>query len=226
MKLKKMVALFYMLLSWTTFCECQKIDTIYYDKDWKVTNSKKFKYYRIAIQKENIVKVFDYYRSGNIQMSGGFKTIDFKDKTGVFFHYDKKMRISAFDLFESSKYPEIQSELINVKLNVPLKSDSLVLLGSYYKNGNLRSLGYGKGNCARQGRWLFFSENGSLSSQETYQNNYLHGECVLYYANGSLFLIGNYKDDNRDGAWEFYKSSGKLNKTIFYSNGKVIKKIR
>jgi hypothetical protein len=51
----------------------QKLDTIYYDNNWNLSTSKKYKFYRIAKQNSNIVEVVDYYKSGQIQMSGFYK---------------------------------------------------------------------------------------------------------------------------------------------------------
>jgi len=67
------------MLSFSSYGQ-EKIDTIYYDKDWKgVTNRAFADFYRIAVYPDNNLykKQFrDYYITGELQASGGFISID------------------------------------------------------------------------------------------------------------------------------------------------------
>lgn len=222
---KKAICILFLILGWISFCNSNNIDTVYYDKNWKVTTSKRYKYYRVLKQERSSIKVADYYRSGKIQMTGGLKKIDPEQWTGPIFYFDRKGQVTSFELYESSLYPEFQSNIINQNLNIA-KNDSLTLYGYYYKNGKLSSLGYGQDNCFRQGTWWFFYKDGNLKAKENYLNNLLQGEYSYYYENGSILYKGSFKDNKEDGATEYYSNDGKLKKTIFYSNGEIIKKVR
>jgi hypothetical protein len=72
----------------TSFAQ-EKIDTIYYDKDWKGVSNRAFAdFYRIAVHpiSDNYKKTFrDYYITGELQASGAFISIDkFDDSKTVF----------------------------------------------------------------------------------------------------------------------------------------------
>jgi uncharacterized protein len=203
----------------------QKIDTIYYNKNWIETNSNDFYYFRLFVKIGDIVKVTDYYKNGKTQMTGGYKSNDFKEQTGPFFYYNKKGHITNLEVYEPNKYSEIQIDLNNSGVLLPTESDSLVLFGEYYKNGKIKYLGYGRDLCSRQGTWLYYFKNGTISYKMNYLNNQLHGEYIIYLNNGSTYLRGNYSHDKKDGAWEYYSFSGKLKMTEYFSNGEKIKKI-
>lgn len=66
-----------------------EVDTLYYDKEWKVVGNKVFaEYYRVYPVIDDSVsrKPFrDYYITGELQSEGGFITIDrYDDSKSVF----------------------------------------------------------------------------------------------------------------------------------------------
>ena len=44
----------------------------------------------------------------------------------------------------------------------------------------------------------------------------------MYYENGQLKLKGNYKDDKRNGFWEYYDENGRLTKRENYKDGELL----
>ncbi|MDR2065684.1 MAG: hypothetical protein LBP85_08280 [Prevotellaceae bacterium] len=75
-------------ISFSSFAQ-ERIDTIYYDKDWKGVSNRTFAdFYRIAVYpaSDSYKKLFrDYYITGELQASGAFISIDkFDDSKSVF----------------------------------------------------------------------------------------------------------------------------------------------
>jgi antitoxin component YwqK of YwqJK toxin-antitoxin module len=206
--------------------QAQKVDSIFYDKDWNKSIINDFKYYRLYVQVGSLIKVTDYYKNGRIQMTGGFKSINFTEPTGPFFYYDKKKRISELKIFEPKNYPSIVSEINNSGIAVPFISDTLFFRAFYYKNGKIKSLGYGTNLCSWQGTWLYFRKNGDLDSKVNFLNDRPNGEYGYYFNSLCPFIKGYYKDGKREGNWEYYNLSGQLTKTVRYFNGNKIKTIR
>lgn len=219
--MKRTITLFLCLLSLISNCNCQKIDTIYYDKNWNETNYNNCKYYRIASQHSDIVKVVDYYKNGQIQMTGAFKSFDFEEETGPFYYY-KKNKLTIFELYEPSRYPELLLSLKNTLERIPPQPDSLHLSISYYKNRKIESMGYFSDCCIRNGIWVYYSKNGKEEVVESFRNNLADGLLIVYRLN-KLWSTIDYKDGKRDGEWRFYDKNEKVTKIIKYRNGEKIK---
>jgi hypothetical protein len=77
--MRKSISILIFLISVSISIKAQQIDTVYYDRDWNVTNSGNFKYYRLFVKIDDEVKVTDYYKNGNIQMTGVYKSVDFEE---------------------------------------------------------------------------------------------------------------------------------------------------
>jgi hypothetical protein len=219
--MKKMIILFFLLLSINHPSECQKVDTLYYNLFNEAVSSKKYAYYRIAKQEENFVRVFDYYRTGHLKMTGRYKSFELIEKTGPFNYY-RGDRVYEFRLYEPSKYPEILSSLGTVINEIPQQPDSLYLVIDFYKNNKIDAIGYRRECCFQEGSWMFFSKDGKTASVETFKNDLSDGPCKAYNQ-GKVTLTGFFKDDKKDGEWSFFDNDGKIYKTVFYRNGKKVK---
>ena len=135
-----------------------KIDTIYYDKEWKgVSNKDMADYYRIAIKsKKAKTKTFkDYYITGELLAEGSYIRINKRD--------DYK---SIFDGIQLMYYKSGQVEAKMFFVNGKLEGESLL----YYENGQIKQCDYYK-NGNLNGLSTKFNENGS----ETYQVEYVEG---------------------------------------------------
>ena len=143
----------------TNICIGQIIDTLFYDKDWKVIKSAHFAtYYRIidASNESKIRKPFrDYYITGELQAEGGYISIDpYDDSKSVF---DGEMTIYY-------KNGQVQSKMFE---------NEGVVEGeyfAYYENGDLKEHAYMK-NGKFDGVWTKIDEKGNL-----YQAEYENGE--------------------------------------------------
>lgn len=109
---RKLIALsIFVLVSHFSYGQ-EKIDTIYYDKDWKGVSNRAFAdFYRIAIYPADVnykKQCRDYFISGELQGSGGFISIDKFDDSksvwdGEFVTYFKNGRIASKITWQNSK---------------------------------------------------------------------------------------------------------------------------
>lgn len=104
------------------------------------------------------------------------------------------------------------------------KSDKLQMTGSYkskkfttkqgrfvyyYENGNKQSEG-DYVNDKREGRWVFWFENGNKKSEGRVVAENLDGSWVYWYESGEKKAEGNYIRSNKDGDWQYWYKNGRL----------------
>jgi len=90
-----------------------------------------------------------------------------------------------------------------------------VLYGKY-DNGNYLSIQEYK-NGVGNGTWMNYYENGELKEMGTYRDNRVEGPVKQFYKNGRIKAEGTYAHwRKRVGAWKFYSTDGRLEKTETY----------
>ena len=70
--------------------------------------------------------------------------------------------------------------------------------GSIDKNGN------------RDGKWVFYSENGNEQSITVYNHGMREGFSLVKYPNGAMHYRGEYRNDQMVGVWTTYDEKGKV----------------
>lgn len=150
-----------------------RLDTIYYNKNWKVTPNKAFAtYYRLALYPTDTTapKEFrTYYMSGELQGEGSFAVIDKKDDA-------KSEFIGA-----------VTTYFKNGKVETQKNYQSGLLTGeytSYFNNGNVKEhffMNEGK----KTGVGASFSENGRVCTLTPYKNDVPEGFYVVVDADGN-----------------------------------------
>ncbi len=144
-----------------------KIDTLYYDKDWKGAESKAFAtYYRIIATPDdsNYRKRFrDYYISGELQAEGNYISID---------KYDDSKSVFDGECINYGKDGKILEKrtLVDGQLSgeyTKYADDGLLLVHSFYKDGKL------DGICTE------FSENGVECVQIEYKDGEVVNDCCV-----------------------------------------------
>lgn len=65
-----------------------------------------------------------------------------------------------------------------------------------------------KGN--RDGKWVFYSENGNEQSITVYDNGMREGFSLVKYPNGAMHYRGEYRNDQMVGVWTTYDEKGKV----------------
>lgn len=203
-----------------------KIDTLYYTKEWKFAPNKAFAdFYRVAYYPADSLqtKQFrDYYISGELQSSGNFIKIDSLDDANTIFNGE------CINYFKNGK-PEFirnyQQGLLNGKFCI-YKEDGLIKQTGMYCNGEL------------DGLYTEFLDNGAYIQVEYLNGQPVHDYYVVGDSDGNLtkFLIADntpiwespsiaergldYKDST---PWQFYNKNGviiALTNTIIKDYGK------
>ena len=150
-----------------------RLDTIYYNKNWKVTPNKAFAtYYRLALYPADTTSPKEfrtYYMSGELQGEGSFAVIDNKDDA-------KSEFIGA-----------VTTYFKNGKVETQKSYQSGLLTGeytSYFNNGNIKEhffMNEGK----KTGVGASFSENGRVCTLTPYKNDVPEGFYVVVDADGN-----------------------------------------
>ena len=200
------------LVAILSYSQSVKLDTIYYDKDWKGVSSAAFaSFYRIydANDKSELKKHFrDYYITGELQSEGGYISIDKYD--------DSK---SVFDgewtnYFKSGKVEQkgYRNRGIEEGEYTAYYENGLVKMHAVMKNGKANGIltqFNEEGNMCSQIEML----NGEprydyyiLSNKDGYSSKLRISDNTPIYESPSL---NEKKVDYRDGAaWPYYTKNG------------------
>ena len=73
----------------------------------------------------------------------------------------------------------------------------------------------------KEGAWLEYWEDGTISSITNYEKGKYEGEYLSYYKNGQLNVKANYIDNKKEGEFIDYYETGQINWKENYKNGKV-----
>lgn len=65
-------------------------------------------------------------------------------------------------------------------------------------------------NEQRQGKWVFYAENGLELSVTQYNHGKRDGHTIVKYPNGTLYYYGEYRNEVKVGVWKTYDQQGKL----------------
>ena len=77
----------------------------------------------------------------------------------------------------------------------------------------------------KHGPWVFYRENGQLSSKGTYKDGKWDGPWVFYHDNGQLYRKGTFKNGKKNGPWVSIFADGTVWEkfTGTFLNGKKVK---
>lgn len=94
------------------------------------------------------------------------------------------------------------------------KGDSIFTYRKVFNpKGSLQLEGPIKNNL-REGVWRSYYPDGTLWSQATFVEGKSQGETLTYYQNGKLRYKGYYSMDEKSGEWEWYDSTGVIQKKV------------
>lgn len=153
------------------------IDTMYFDGDWEQCNEPEASYYRIISVSDTgdfLFRVTDYYLSGQVQMTGTYRSIEPDYKTGEFIYYYKDGQTQA------------RSEYKNNALDGPSEE--------WYKDGTRKSSLYfidGK----LDGNIRTWNEKGIPELNAQYNMGKIHGYFISYYPDGAMTRKDLYEND-------------------------------
>jgi len=119
-----------------------------------------------------------------------------------------------------SAYPDKSPQVVKYYKTVGEKRE-LVKEESFYPNNQKRMVGEYKKN-ERNGRWIYYYENGKVWSEGYFVNGKSEGLRITYFENGNKRYEGSYKNDLRTGIWKFYTEDGKPAEEIDYGKGTAV----
>ena len=104
----------------------QKVDTTFYDADWKETGKANHSFYRIMSKTDDGKSLAtDYFKTGEVQMTGTFKSLSPEVKDGEFIWYHKNGRMKTVTTYKDNTVTSTKSwdeeggEIINVPPEYP-----------------------------------------------------------------------------------------------------------
>lgn len=188
-----------------------RLDTIYYNRNWKVTKNKAFaNYYRLALYPADSTAAKEfrtYYMTGELQGEGVFVELDKAD--------DMKSEFKGLvtNYFKNGKLKE-QKTFVNGKL-----TDEFT---SYYENGNVKEHFFMKEG-KKLGVGAVFTEDGRVCTLTPYKNDASEGFYVVVDADGNYSKysstdnqpiletpsIEEIETEYKNGvAWPYYNKNG------------------
>lgn len=197
----KIILTFLTLMCSVAIANAQKLDTLYYDKDWKVVKNVLFaSYYRIydASDKSQGRKPFrDYYITGELQSEGGYISLDMEDDSktvmdGEWTNYYKSGKVDQKG-FRINGVPEGEEFYYY--------EDGSLKIHALYKNGKL------------DGVLTRILENGDCV-QEQYENGTPKYDYYWYGTKNGL--SGKVRYSDKQVIWE---SPGLNEQKTDYRNG-------
>ncbi len=153
------------------------LDTMYFDGDWEPSPADKAHYYRIistdtSAQFRFIVR--DYYLTGQVQMSGTYRSIRPDNKDGHFIYYYENGQIQTDCYYE------------NNQRNGPYEE--------WYESGQ-QKISQVYSNDVLDGPFSSWRENGTYKLQAHYTQGEKNGYFISYYENGQKLRNDLYEND-------------------------------
>lgn len=150
-----------------------KLDTIFYDKNWKVSSKVDASFYRISVKEKKGFTVSDYYVNGTLQMTGFFKSFDPDMKTGPFKYYNKNGSLEMEGVYKSDKKDGEWKDY---------DSTGILFSVTNYESGK------------RNGKMIYYYSNGVVKRDESYkEGEFLDGKC--FSSTGEEIEFFPYEED-------------------------------
>lgn len=198
----KTLTLFFSIIFTSSIYSQNNLDkTIYYDSTWTETNDKNFHYYRIVKDyhtDKDLYKIYDYYKSGVLQMEGISKTKDYLSKEGEFTYYYENGN-------KKSKSNYVKSKLIG-------------LHEEWYENGLKKLEGEYLNSEDRITNVLKINQFWNRDNEQTVKN----GEGFYEEIEINFSESGNVKEGLRDGIWKGENDKRKRKYVEKYKKGRLI----
>lgn len=140
-------------------------EVTYYDADWKPTTKDKAAFYsELTVDKKGQANVKDYYITGELQMSGVYKSKEKKTKQGPFVFYYKNGKISSKGDFAGNGR-----------------------VGEwfwYHENGQMQEHGSYNKKGLKHGTWKAWWANGNKNYEGEWSHQREKGSWTWYHPNG------------------------------------------
>lgn len=188
-----------------------RIDTTYYDKDWKVINNKQFAdYYRYSLipENSNSKRIFrSYYITGELESVGGFISLsDTNDSLSVF-----EGEITGYFRNGKMSYKRIYSHGKANGVFIDYSEDELIKCHGTLLDGELNGL---YTEFYRDGGFMQIEYLNGRPKYDYYLMSNVEGYMLRYsvFDDSPIWeqpMIDERKTDYRDGKqWQFYNKNG------------------
>ena len=169
-----------------------------------------------------------YWENGRLSSKGNYNN-GYKD--GIWDYYNVNGKLWSKQLYKDDEMIKILPLTESKKLFIPRKLSGEGSRWSDWNNmqpikDGVRINQYDLDG-RKQGYWEEYdSTNTYLNAKGHYKNNLRDGLWEFYYENGQLSSKGSFKNGKRDGIWEEYFSDGDFWYEGEWDNGKYIRDIR
>lgn len=208
----------------------QTFEKIYFDKNWKLSNSSSYKYYREWKLLDSIINIKDYYKNGNIQWEGtiindtslleeGFIQQGIIGKS-VF--YRKNKIIESIEIHQPKKnLNEIRKYYPDIDKVKDSLFEHLYFEVYFHKNGKIKSYGFGyePDYGLQYLSWSFFNKKGRLYQLKKFgktPNSYI---AIWFDKDGKIIQEIQFKNNLKDGHYKYYYNNI-VKDEGFYRKGK------
>lgn len=200
--MKKIIFIIGLIFNLSNVCNAQRVDTIYYDKDWKGVESKSFaSYVRVASYAKDshyVNRYMDYYSTGELQSEGCFISIDKYDDSKSIFDGNCKTYYMNKKIKEDLTYKDGKQNGDDILYY----ENGLIWKKSKFTNGKL------------DGIYYEFTEDGNACSQLEFKDGEPTTPYFIYSTKDGLATKYNIKDKS------LYLEIPSLNdKQIYTKNG-------
>ncbi len=205
-------------------------DIIYYDSNWNESSINNYTYYatffesKIKYNQAFLVKVTDYYKSGEIQMTGYKSSPKSTERIGLFTFYNKNGKLKSKQLYHFNEmheyFPEIKQYTALVE---QCESTNKNFYVSFISKGHVKEAGYFDENNDPIGQWIEFNGK-NLYYIDEYKGNRCTRTERTYFEKNKLWKVKHFEDGMKTGTWKYYDFSGNLKKEKIYVHDKLIEK--
>ena len=176
-------------------------------------------YYQFKETGEYIGEYKEYYKNGKVKENGIYKEIDseFTEKDGNWKEYNFKGKLIKTEDYSYGKLNSVTE--YNYKTGI-----AKVKKGDEVKEYKSSKYNYIKEN--KEYYSIPVNDSRYIFKKYTEKRGKKEGIYVEYYENsGKPSVVGNYKNNLKDGEWKEYSKNGELIKTIFYIEGRDLNEI-
>ncbi len=221
------------------------------DEKLSFTNRSKAIYPALATKIENDWVLYSSYPDTNLLLKMWFKDKQLTIKSGPYtLYYPKKVKAVQGYYHNNQQVGLWRYWYKNGQLKDSGNIQNENPVGtwySWYENGNFMAIGeYAKADSnlipstipksvevtslipstelvgTRNGRWIFYHENGIQMDSGAYKDNWRTGLWKTWYQNGQMEAMGSFEEGLMEGEWVWYRENGKQCTKEFYKKNKLV----
>ena len=172
--MKKLITLVFVLSSILSYAQTEKLDTIYYDKDWHGCSKTFATYYRvitIPTASNPVKRMRDYFITGELQGESNYISVDRNDDSKTIFDGDVISYYKNGNIHQKNKWQD---------------SRQVGDFFEYYENGKVKRHYFCNNDGELDGEYSYFDENGNLTAVLVYHNGTPNTYFTSYNQMGSM----------------------------------------